>query len=63
MGQLTIDIHYDRDDEIFDIEIEAYNCDADIQSELEFDNQFQELLNALSSRFVEIVDNTEKLPC
>ena len=56
MAELTINIRFERGDDIYDIDTEAYNGDDDIQSELEFDKQFQDLLNALGYRFVEIVD-------
>ena len=59
MGDLTIEIRYEREDEIFNIDIEAYLDDDDIQSELEYDKQFQELLSALAARFVEIVNDKD----
>lgn len=61
MAELTINIGYEREDDLFDINIEAYNHDGDdIQSELEYDKEFQDLLCALSGRFVEIVDQLDK---
>ena len=56
MGELTIEIRYEREDDVFDIDVEAYRDDDDIQSTLDYDKEFQELLQALGNRFTEIVD-------
>lgn len=61
MGELTINIRYDRGDEVFDIDIEAYAGDdyKQIDDDLYYDKEFQDLLQALGERFVQIVDDFE----
>lgn len=56
MSELTVNIRYDRDDDFFNVELDADFNGDDIQSELDFDREFQELLNALAVRFTQIAD-------
>lgn len=57
MGELTINIRYDLDDGIYDIDIEAdINGNDDIERDLEYDKEFQDLLAALGERFTQLVD-------
>lgn len=58
MAELEIRVRFDRQDDIFDIEVDACNVDGDdMQSDLAFDKEFQALLQALSSRFVELAES------
>ena len=57
MGELTINIRYDLDDGIYDIDIEAdVNGNDDIERDLDYDKEFQDLLAALGERFTQLVD-------
>ena len=56
MGELTIEIRYELENDDYNINIEAYHDSDDIQDVLEYDKQFQELLCELGKRFTEIVD-------
>ena len=57
MAELEIRIRLDREDDVFDVEVDACNVDGeDMQSDLAFDKQFQNLLQALISRFVELAE-------
>ncbi len=60
MTELTINIRLDREDDIFDIDLEADLNGKPIESELDFDEQFQQLLAALGERLVEIVDELNR---
>lgn len=52
MGELTIYIRYDLDDGIYDIDIEAdVNGNDDIERNLDYDKDFQDLLDALGEHF------------
>lgn len=57
MGELTINIRYDLDDGIYDIDIEAdVNGNDDIERDLDYDKEFQNLLADLGERFTQLVD-------
>ena len=56
MGELTIKIRYEREDEVYGIDVEAHRDGKDIELELAYDEQFSNLLCDLGKRFTEIVD-------
>lgn len=57
MGKLTIYIRYDLDDGTLDIDYDAtFKGSYDIQRDLNFDKDFQDLLAALGERFTKLVD-------
>ena len=62
MGELTINIRYDLDDGIYDIDIEAdADGNGDIESDLDYDKEFQDLLAALGERFTQLVDKRNEV--
>lgn len=61
MGELTINIRYDLDDDTLDIDYEAVAKGSyGIERDLDYDKEFQDLLAALGERFTQLVDKRNK---
>ena len=61
MGKLNIYVSYDLDDGTLDIDYEAtFKGHYDIERDLGYDKDFQDLLAALGERFTQLVDKRNK---